>query len=258
MEALRAVAVVQPCTPDLPEEVPVAICYNGSTYAVLMATPADLEDFARGFTLTEELVADAARIEHVEIVRHDTGIELRVWLPDAADARLRARRRRMAGPVGCGLCGLESLGEAVREIRPVHGPAPVLATEEVAQAVSTLSRHQPLHDLTHAVHAAGYWVPGAGFAAVREDVGRHNAVDKLVGALAAAPPQPPGVLVLTSRVSVELVQKAAAANIACIVAVSRPTTLAVRVAGESGVTLITDARGGRHVLRPPAIVRGSG
>lgn len=228
---------------ELPEEVPVAICYNGGTYAVMMATPADLEDFAWGFTVTEGLAGSG--IGGVEVARHAVGIELRLWLPEADAARLQARRRSMTGPVGCGLCGIESLEQALPRTPRVPPGDPVLDAGEITAAVAALRARQPLHDRTRAVHAAGFWVAGEGLALAREDVGRHNATDKLVGARARAGDAQPGALVLTSRVSVELVQKSAAAGIGCIVAVSAPTALAVRVAAEAGITLVGNARDGR-------------
>jgi FdhD protein len=230
----------------LPEEVPVAIVVNGGTHAVMMATPRDLEDFAVGFILSEGLAAVEGILD-VAVSSHAAGMELNVWLADPDVARLRARRRAMAGPVGCGLCGIDSLAEAMPAVRHVT-LAPAMTSGDVADAVAALRRAQPLRDLTGAVHGAGHWVPGAGYTAVREDVGRHNATDKLIGALARMPATAAGALVLTSRVSVELVQKAAAADIGCIVAMSAPTTLAVDLARRSGIRLIGKARGQGHVV----------
>ncbi|MBN9057044.1 MAG: formate dehydrogenase accessory sulfurtransferase FdhD, partial [Rhizobiales bacterium] len=166
----------------VPEETPVAFSYAGSTHAVMMATPADLEDFAVGFSLTEGIVSDPSEIEAVEIVAEDKGIDLQIGLADAQSAALTARRRHMAGPVGCGLCGIESIDEAVRVTPSVRSSSLTLSEDEVVEAVRLLNGQQPLHMTTRAVHGAGFYVPGKGLVAVREDVGRHNALDKLVGA----------------------------------------------------------------------------
>lgn len=226
----------------LPEECAVAIGYNGSTQAVMMATPADLHDFAVGFTLTEGL-ADPSEIESVEVVETPRGIDLQVWLAAPAADRLAARRRAMAGPVGCGLCGIESLEEAVRDPEPLPQAAFALPASEVLSAMAALPAHQPLHDATRAAHAAGFWRPGMGYVAVREDVGRHNALDKLAGALLRAGETAiEGAIVLTSRVSVDMVQKAVAMRAPVLVAVSAPTAAALDVAERAGLTVVALAR----------------
>lgn len=227
---------------DLPEEVAVALSYNGSTQAVMMATPADLIDFAYGFTLTEG-IATRAEIDDVRIVQTDLGIDLQIWLVPQAEARLSARRRTMTGPVGCGLCGIDSLQEARRKPPVVYDQSFALTPHQIRAAIADLTAHQPLHDATHAAHAAGFWAPGVGMIAVREDVGRHNALDKLIGALIGTSPQ--GALVLTCRTSIDMVQKAATAGFPMIIAASAPTATAVQVAEEAGVTLIALARGDR-------------
>ena len=229
-------------TRAVPEEVPVAFTYGRQTHAVMMASPCDLEDFAVGFSLTEEIAADAGAIGGIEVVRVAEGIELRIDLRAEAAERLAARRRRLAGPVGCGLCGIESLAEAVRAVRGVGG-ALVLSPAEIGEALAVLAPAQRLNAETHAVHAAGFWRPGAGLLALREDVGRHNALDKLIGALARARTgAADGAILLTSRVSVEMVQKAAIAGASVVVAVSAPTALAVRLADAAGMTLVAIAR----------------
>jgi len=225
---------------ELPQEVPVALVYNGSTQAVMMATPADLEDFGRGFTRTEG-IARGAELERLEVLDHPRGVEVRIWLAEAAEARLAARRRAMAGPVGCGLCGIDSLEEALRDV-PAVGPGIRLGAADIAAALAALRDAQPLHDRTGAVHAAGFFVPGQGLVAVREDVGRHNALDKLIGAVGECSR---GAIVLTSRVSVEMVQKAAMAGAGVVIAVSAPTTLAVETADRAGITLVARARDDR-------------
>jgi FdhD protein len=226
----------------LPEETAVALTYDGSTQAVMMATPADLEDFALGFSLTEGIVAGADEIEEIDIIVSDIGVEARMRLAAERGARVAARRRHLAGPTGCGLCGIESLEEAVRPPRRVVS-ALTVTPAMIAEAQDTLPPAQALGRETRAVHAAALWRPGRGLVALREDVGRHNALDKLAGALARAGEDASDALVLlTSRVSVEMVQKTAAIGAPVIVAVSAPTALAVRTAEAAGITLIAVAR----------------
>lgn len=230
---------------ELPEEVAVAVTYNGSTQAVMMATPADLTDFAYGFSLTEGIAAPD-EIDSVEVVQADIGIDLQIWLKPGAEARQSARRRSMAGPVGCGLCGIDSLEEAARKPHVVAEQGFTLAPRQIMAAMAELTDHQPLHDITRAAHAAAFWAPGAGILAAREDVGRHNALDKLIGALARLPvdraPHLDGALVLTCRTSIDMVQKAAAAGFPMIIAASAPTATAVDMADAAGITLIGLAR----------------
>ena len=221
------------------EETPVAIVHNGSTTAVLMATPSDVEELAIGFTLTEGL-AELDEIVSVELAEHADGAEARVWLAAAAGARLAQRRRRMVGPTGCGLCGVESLEAAARAVRPVSASLRVCATD-LLQGMADLNAAQVLGSATRAVHAAGFWVDGH-LQLVREDVGRHNALDKLVGGLARGAMSTEGLILLTSRVSVEMVQKTAAAGAPVLCAVSAPTALAIRTAEAAGVTLVAVCR----------------
>jgi FdhD protein len=226
----------------IPEETAVAFSYDGGTYAVMMATPQNLEDFAVGFSLTEGLVSSAAEIRQLDIVEHDSGVELRMWLAEPRAAALNQRRRHLAGPTGCGLCGIESLDEAVRSVPRVRDGATFSPTE-IMRALDALSPRQELNRQTRAVHAAAFWRRDAGLAAVREDVGRHNALDKLAGALARDTVQSQdGMVLLTSRVSVEMVQKTAVIGAPLIVAVSAPTALAVRTAETAGITLAAIAR----------------
>jgi FdhD protein len=237
----------------VPEETPIAFTYRGCSYAVMMATPADLEDFAIGFSLTEGLAASRAEIEEIAIRPQDDGIVLDIGLADAAMDRFWNRRRLLAGPSGCGLCGIESIAQALRPVARVRGNRS-FAYSDIIEAIAALPRHQPLNRETRAVHAAALWQTGRGIVALREDVGRHNALDKLVGALARTGASPKdNILLLTSRISVELVQKACASGATTIAAVSAPTALAIRIADAAGVTLIGIARDdGFEVFTHPA------
>ena len=228
----------------VPEETPVAFSFAGTTHAVMMASPADFEDFALGFSLTEGIVADQQEIEAIEVEDLGAGIDIQIRLKDKANTRFQARRRRLAGPVGCGLCGIESIEEAMRSVDAVGSSKLTLEAEDIVRSVKLLSKVQPLHTETGAVHAAGFYVQGKGIVMAREDVGRHNALDKLAGALARAGIDgPTGAVVVTSRVSVEMVQKTAAIGAAIIIAVSAPTALAIRTAEAAGMTLVALVRG---------------
>lgn len=229
----------------VPEETPVALSFAGTTHAVMMASPADLEDFALGFSLTEGIVSSPDEIAEIGIVEDaGAGIDIQIRLKDSANTRFEARRRRLAGPVGCGLCGIESIDEALRAVQHVGQSRLTFAAQHVTDSVKLLAKAQPMHAQTGAVHAAGFYVPGKGIVAAREDVGRHNALDKLAGALAKAGIEgATGAVVVTSRVSVEMVQKTAAIGAPAIIAVSAPTALAIRTAEEAGITLVALVRG---------------
>lgn len=229
-------------TRAVPEETAVAMVYDGGAHAVMMATPADLEDFAVGFSLSEGIVGSAGDIRSIDVVEQPDGVELRMWLVAGEGAVLAERRRRIAGPTGCGLCGVDSLAEAVRPVARV-GAGIRVSPAGIMAAMDSLAPLQSLNRETHAVHAAAFWLPGQGVTHVREDVGRHNALDKLAGALARAGIEgSSGMLLLTSRVSVEMVQKAATAGVAILAAVSAPTALAIRTAEAAGITLVAVAR----------------
>ena len=226
----------------VPEETALAITYNGGTYAVMMGTPQDLHDFAVGFSLSEGVVATAAEIQSFEAVEFDDGVELRMWLaPDTAEG-ISARRRQIAGPTGCGLCGIDSISEAVKPAAIV-GAGRAFTPEQIMAATAALSPLQVINIETRAVHAAALWTPARGIVCLREDVGRHNALDKLAGALAqAGTDASEGMVLLTSRVSVEMVQKTAAIGAELMVSVSAPTALAIRMAEEANITLVAIAR----------------
>jgi len=225
----------------LAEEVPVAFSYDGAAHAVLMATPDDLEDFALGFSYTEGIITAPAEIAELAVVSVADGIVLRMWLTGDRSDAFSARRRRFVGPAGCGMCGLESLAEANRAI-PAASCDLTVSRQDIVEAVAALPAIQQLNLQTRAVHAAAFWQPGRS-PVLREDVGRHNALDKLAGALLrAGSSAAEGVIVLTSRISVELVQKAGMMGAAIIVGVSAPTALAVRTAEATGLTVVGVAR----------------
>ncbi|WP_316162672.1 formate dehydrogenase accessory sulfurtransferase FdhD [Bradyrhizobium sp. SZCCHNRI20481] len=226
----------------VPEETAVALTYNGGTQAVMMATPQDLTDFAIGFSLNEGIIASRDDIISLDVVELTDGIELRMWLPPELAARMAERRRSLAGPTGCGLCGIDSIAEAVRPVARVPAGRR-FAPRDVMTALAAIEPLQKLNRETRAVHAAAFWTPARGIVALREDVGRHNALDKLAGHLAQARSvATQGIVLMTSRVSVELVQKAAAMGAPVLVAVSAPTALAIRMAESAGITLIAVAR----------------
>jgi FdhD protein len=229
-------------TRTVPEETAVALTYNGGSYAVMMATPRDLPDFAIGFSLSEGIIQSPEDISSLEIVDLDDGIELRMWLAQSRADRLSERRRHIAGPTGCGLCGIDSIAEAVRPAAIV-APGGSFSPQQITAAMQSIPSLQTINIETRAVHAAAFWTPARGIVALREDVGRHNALDKLAGALAQDKvAASEGMALLTSRVSVEMVQKAAAMGAPLMVAVSAPTALAVRMADAAGITLAAIAR----------------
>ncbi|MBL9049026.1 MAG: formate dehydrogenase accessory sulfurtransferase FdhD [Tabrizicola sp.] len=229
----------QPGQRVLPEEVAVALSFNGTTQAVMMATPADLEDFGYGFALTEG-IAGPGEVLSVEVETLPRGRDVQVWLKPEAEARLAARRRVMAGPVGCGLCGIDSIEQALREVPVVAPSAFRMTPTQVMAAVAALPGLQPLHDATRAAHCAGFW--NGALVLAREDVGRHNALDKLVGAMVRQGVAAEGAVVLTSRVSTDMVQKVAMLGAPMIIAVSAPTAEAVELAERAGITLVALAR----------------
>jgi FdhD protein len=256
----RREAGTQAASRMVPEETPIALSYAGTTHAVMMASPADFEDFALGFSLTEGIIASPGEIEAIEVEDHGAGIDIQIRLKDQANTRFEARRRRLAGPVGCGLCGIESIEEAMRSVDAVSASKLTLDAADIVRSVKLLSKVQPLHAETGAVHAAGFYVPGQGVVMAREDVGRHNALDKLAGALAKEGVDgAAGAVVVTSRVSVEMVQKTAAIGAPFIIAVSAPTALAIRTADEAGMTLVALVRGEDFDIftRPERVLLGA-
>jgi FdhD protein len=245
-------------TRTIPEETALALTYNGGTYAVMMGTPQDLRDFAIGFSLSEGIIQSPDDIDTLDIVDLDDGIELRMWLAQSRADQLSERRRHIAGPTGCGLCGIDSIAEAIRPAAIVtQGRS--FSLQQIMAAMQGIPALQQINIETRAVHAAGFWTPARGIVALREDVGRHNALDKLAGALAHEKvAASEGMVLLTSRVSVEMVQKTAAMGAPLMVAVSAPTALAVRMADAAGITLAAIARadGFEVFTHPGRIVLG--
>jgi FdhD protein len=236
--ATSAAAVAQ-----VAEEVPVAFVYGGKPHVVMMCTPADLEDLAIGFTLSEEIVERRTDITRLDLVRHARGIEIQMELPPAAQARVADRPRALAGRTGCGLCGIDAIENAIRAPHRVESPLR-FAHAAIAKAGESLAAQQPVNNDTRAVHAAAFASADGTLRIVREDVGRHNALDKVIGALARARTDAStGFFIVTSRASYELVQKVAVAGSPLLAAVSRPTGLAIRFAEEAGLTLVGLLRG---------------
>ena len=230
------------------EEMPVALVYHEVPHVVMLATPADLEDYAIGFTLSEGLVARREEIRGVEVTRGDGVADVHVTVAWERFSELIKRRRNLAGRTGCGLCGAETAKDAIRECARVP-PGVSITSAELHAAIDALSGWQVINSRTGSVHAAAWVLPGQGIQLVREDVGRHNALDKTIGALARAGADfGSGYMLITSRASYEMVQKAATVGVSLLVALSAPTAYAVRLAEQSGLTLVAFARRDQHVI----------
>jgi FdhD protein len=235
-------------TDRVAEEMPVALVYHGVPHVVMLATPANLEDFATGFTLSEGLVGHPHEIQSVEVEYAAEAIDVRVGIAAERFSKMLERRRYLTGRTGCGLCGAETVEQAIRPA-PRVGKGATLTVAELHAALVDIQTQQPINALTGSVHAAAWVEPGRGIACVREDVGRHNALDKTIGALTRAGADfATGCMLITSRASYEMVQKSATVGITFVVAVSAPTALAIRVAHISGVTLVGFARREQHVV----------
>lgn len=220
----------------LAEEVPAAVLYNGQFFAVMMVTPADLEDFAVGFTVTEAIVAERAEITDVRLAESHDGVALNIKIPPVRMAGIDTRRRVLTGRSGCGICGAQTLDAAVAAPRPVSGVAPGIAALE--RAFGDLPGRQIMNQQNHSTHAAAFSSADGNIHLVREDVGRHNALDKLIGsALRADIRLRDGFILMSSRCSMELVQKAAMVGVPFLASVSAPTALAVRLAQGAGMGL---------------------
>ena len=230
-------------TAPIAEEIPVAFVYNTESFVVVMASPADLEDLGVGFSVTEGIVDRASDIDRLDVVRHSRGIELQMTIPRAAAERLGARRRGLSARTGCGLCGIESIDEVLRAPRAIEDP-PTFTRDALWRAAAELDARQPVNSETRAVHAAAFADDTGALHIVREDVGRHNALDKVIGALGLTSHDgAAGFLIVTSRASYELVQKTAVAGISLLAAISRPTSLAIQLADQANITLVGLLRG---------------
>jgi FdhD protein len=234
------------------EESPVALVYNGEPHVVMMATPLDLEDFALGFSCSEGVIAGPAGMESLEVFRHsdEAGVsyEIRMRIPAQRHEALLQRRRNLHGRTGCGLCGAETVADAIRSPRHV-GAGVTISTAALRRAQDELRRRQAINSLTGATHAAAWATPDGAVQLVREDVGRHNALDKLIGAMLREQRDTArGFVLVTSRASYEMALKAAMAGMPLLAAISAPTDYAIRVAEEAGLTLIGFARGDGFVI----------
>jgi FdhD protein len=230
------------------EEVPVVLVYNGVSHVVMLTTPTNLEDFALGFSITEGIITSPQ--EFLSCHRHtrSKGIEISIKIPDERFVCMTDKGRNLTGRTGCGLCGASSLKQAIRQPKPVKRGI-TLSDRELMLALGKLREQQNINLLTGSVHAAAWATPDLGIVAVREDVGRHNALDKLIGWLLRTGQDPAsGFVIVTSRASYEMVQKTASVGISLLVAVSAPTGLAIRIADECGLTLIGFARDEQHVV----------
>jgi FdhD protein len=235
-------------TDQVAEEVPIAIVFHNVPHVVMLATPANFEDFAVGFTLSEGLVARPDEIREVEVTQGAEAVDVRVTVVWERFTELLHRRRNLTGRTGCGLCGAETADDAIREVGKV-GPGTNVTTQDLHAAIEQLGSLQPINARTGSVHAAAWVVPGKGIQLVREDVGRHNALDKAIGALVRDKADlASGYMLITSRASFEMVQKCATVGISFLAALSAPTAFAVRLAQKSGLTLVAFARRDRHVV----------
>lgn len=230
------------------DEIPVAMVYNGISHAVMLASPVGLEPFGLGFSLSEGIIADRRELFDLEIVTRQEGIELQMTISQERFAALKEKRRSMAGRTGCGLCGAENLQHVVRHPEPV-GQGGIITSQALHTAFRRLTETQPLQELTGAVHAAAWATRNGEVVCVQEDVGRHNALDKLIGALALDRVDvETGFAIVTSRASYEMVQKAASFGISLLATISAPTGLAIDLADETGLTLIGFSRHDSHVI----------
>lgn len=233
---------------EVVEETPVVIVYNAIPHVVMMATPRDLEDFALGFSITEELIRSPADLQRIQVVKYSQGVELQASVSTECEAVIAGRARRLSGRTGCGICGSDSIEGVLKTLHPV-APGVVVAAGAIERAFQSLADHQPLNASAGAVHAAGWSSLDGTILVAREDVGRHNALDKLIGALLRAGVKPEeGFVVVTSRASFEMAQKATVFGARLLAAISGPTGLAVRVAEQAGLTLVGFARQGRMTV----------
>lgn len=229
------------------EETPIAMVFNGISHVVMMATPDNLEDFAKGFSISENIVSDVEEIYSIEVNRTDVGIEIDINISNEAFNKLKDKRRNLIGRTGCGLCGAESLNQVFNHHNSIQAitQQSVFSAKNISLALDHLSKHQIIQQQTGATHAAAFCNQDGKILFAREDVGRHNALDKLIGAfynhdtLNIKNP----FIIISSRASYEMIQKAATLKVALVVAISAPTALAVRLANKLGITLLGFARG---------------
>jgi FdhD protein len=230
------------------EEVPVSLLYNGTPHVVMLATPTNLEEFALGFSITEGIIKKPQELLSTRIYNRANGIEVYLQITEERFECLADKGRNLVGRTGCGLCGASTLQQAIRQPNIVKGDL-TLSASELFSALADIKQRQTLNQLTGSVHAAAWVVPGQGVLAIREDVGRHNALDKLIGLLLRSDKNlAAGFVIVTSRASYELIQKAACVGITMLAAISAPTGLAIRLAEEAGLTLIGFARDDQHVV----------
>jgi FdhD protein len=230
------------------EEVPISLIYNQIPHVVMLATPTNLEEFALGFSITEGIIKSPHELLSARVYNRSNGIEVQLKIPEHRFDRLSDKGRNLTGRTGCGLCGASTLQQAIRQPNAVNGELSVSA-EDLRSALFDIGNHQKLNHITGAVHAAAWVVPGQGISDIREDVGRHNALDKLIGCLLRNNKDlSSGFIIITSRASYEMVQKTAWVGISLLAAISAPTGLAIRLANETGLTLIGFARDDQHVV----------
>jgi FdhD protein len=229
-------------TRAIPTEVPVNLIYGGIPFAVMMTTPTDMEDFAVGFSLTEGIIQSPKDIRGIRLKAEEQGLKLAIDLTPKKLQEHLARKRILSGRTGCGVCGIDDLN-ALRQVHAIEGVPPQISLAAIRKALAALGSEQSLNKLTHAVHAAAWCDLDGTIRCVREDVGRHNALDKLIGALCRAGMDPDsGFAVVTSRCSFELVEKVAAFGARTLVAISAPTSLALERARHLDITLVGIAR----------------
>lgn len=230
------------------EEVPISLIYNGVPHVVMLATPTNLEEFALGFSITEGIIKSPQELLSARVYNRSNGIEVQIKIPEQRFQCMSDKGRNLTGRTGCGLCGASTLKQAIRQPSPVNGGL-IVPADELRSALTDIKQYQKLNQLTGAVHAAAWAVPGQGILDVREDVGRHNALDKLIGfLLRTGKDLSSGFIIVTSRASYEMVQKTAWIGVTLLAAISAPTGLAIRLAEEAGLTLIGFARDDQHVI----------
>lgn len=243
----RTMSVSEPVEWLLPEEEPVAVVYNRRGFAVMLTSPADLADFGLGFSLSEGIIAKASEMQELKVQRLEVGLSVQMMVPSQRAAALIGRRRALEGRSGCGVCGMESLEALLQPLAPVT--APEVAPDAIARALDSLDGHQPMRARNHSVHGAAWCDRQGNIVLAREDVGRHTALDKLIGAMSRAGiDSRDGFAILSSRCGFELVQKASAVGIGLLASVSAPTTMALSMARQAGMALAVSARGKGVVL----------